>query len=43
MAAGSAAVLSSFVVNLCVCIGCLVFFSFFRVQPWARRYYAPRR
>ncbi len=43
MAAGSAAVLTNFIINLCIFIGCYVAFSLLRVRPWARRFFASRR
>lgn len=43
MAAGSSAVLTSFLINLVVSIACLFFFAFYRIQAFSRRFYAPRR
>ncbi|GFR49707.1 hypothetical protein Agub_g11860 [Astrephomene gubernaculifera] len=43
MAAGSAAVLTSFLTNLYICLGCFTAFTLLRVRPWARRFFAARR
>ncbi|KXZ47793.1 hypothetical protein GPECTOR_33g675 [Gonium pectorale] len=43
MAAGSAAVLSSFTLNLIIAACCFLAFSLVRSQPWCRRFFAPRR
>ncbi len=43
MAAGSAAVLTSFIINLVTAAICFAVFSYLRIQGWARRFFAPRR
>ncbi|KAG2482061.1 hypothetical protein HYH03_018987 [Edaphochlamys debaryana] len=43
MAAGSAAVLSNFIINLCVWAGCFGTFTLIRVKPWCKRFFASRR
>ncbi|KAG2426182.1 hypothetical protein HXX76_013163 [Chlamydomonas incerta] len=43
MAAGSGAVLTSFLINLCVMLGLFTLFTIVRVRPWAKRFFAPRR
>ncbi|KAG2435994.1 hypothetical protein HYH02_011707 [Chlamydomonas schloesseri] len=43
MAAGSSSVLSSFLLNLYICLGCFGAFVYIRNVPWARRFFAARR
>ncbi|KXZ47791.1 hypothetical protein GPECTOR_33g673 [Gonium pectorale] len=43
MAAGSAAVLTNFLTNFYVCLGCFGAFCILRLRPWARRFFASRR
>lgn len=43
MAAGSGAVLTSFIINLVTAAICFAVFSYLRIQGWARRFFAPRR
>ncbi|GLC42964.1 hypothetical protein PLESTB_000282200 [Pleodorina starrii] len=43
MAAGSAAVLSSFLLNFCLAVGVFAAFSIIRVRPWCKRFFASRR
>lgn len=42
-AAGSAAVLSNFIINTLIATIILIIFSILRVAPFSRRFYAPRR
>ncbi|KAG2451091.1 hypothetical protein HYH02_004359 [Chlamydomonas schloesseri] len=43
MAADSAAVLTSFLLNFYICLGCFALFTVMRVRPWAKRFFGPRR
>ncbi|GIL80074.1 hypothetical protein Vretimale_12911 [Volvox reticuliferus] len=43
MAANSASVLTNFLINLYIFLGCFGAFSILRVRPWARRFFAARR
>ncbi|GIL54578.1 hypothetical protein Vafri_10327 [Volvox africanus] len=43
MAANSESVLTNFLINLYIFLGCFGAFSILRVRPWARRFFAARR